>query len=994
MPLSEYSPRTLKTRKSPSKMEKKPIFGRLALVVAITLVALFQWYPNTGGQDMVEVFEGELKPNHNIGDIIADLKERQKKLKRDETLSLDDWNEALAGKDLRDLVSDRLKGEVFPPVLLDEKLEERLLKDAQMEMAAARIGALYETELSKEDQKLKKAHSSLLRKIGLNPNNWNAPGPQHKEIINRELLKRVEQIASGKVQLGLDLRGGVQFVVQIQAKPDPERPGQLIDITDAERDQAIETFRSRIDSYGVTEPLIQAQGPDIIVIQVPALSQAQRDQVRRSITSVTSVAFHLTVRSSDADSYWEDYLSGKNENTVTQEDADEFNANYSKALGALLLIETNLDELGNEYTRGVFVEREASVPGRHINRASVSASELTGVPEIHFNLDGTGGTLMARATGRHKRDQPDPRRLGIVRTDTRIIGTGEKARAEQFKTLVSAPSINGRIATRGMIEGIDSYEEATTISSALNNPLENPVRIIESRTVDPSLGRRSIEQGYKAAIWGLIVVAVFMLIYYLLSGVMANIALSLNIVILLGVLCWFDATLTLPGIAGVVLTIGMAVDANVLIYERIREELNLGKSLKGAITSGYDKAFGTIFDANITTMIASLILIYMGKGPVKGFGYTLTIGIITSMFTALVATRVVMDFLLNAGIIGSDNSKRAMHLRPTAGLPKFDFLKYATPAFIGSWILIIIGFGFGASKGSSQMLGVDFEGGNSYLIDFNQTIADELEAQIDNEEFREKLSTEAGIDEQQIQASLQTDTREQDDGTTMDVKFLRLSFPVDADTDTVKKILPQLQAGAEFKVAQEDKVGPTVSGEITKTAFVAVGLALFGILIYVAFRYEFSFAIAAVIAILHDVLMTGGWFFLTGRELNAPIVAAALTIIGFSINDTIVIFDRIRENLKMGTRGSFADVMNKALNQTLSRTIITSGTTLVSTGALYFFGGPVINDFAFTFLVGVITGTYSSIYIACAIVLWWHKGKRPELSVGIAETNDPVEATT
>ena len=184
-----------------------------------------------------------------------------------------------------------------------------------------------------------------------------------------------------------------------------------------------------------------------------------------------------------------------------------------------------------------------------------------------------------------------------------------------------------------MIEGIDSYEEATTISSALNNPLENPVRIIESRTVDPSLGRRSIEQGYKAAIWGLIVVAVFMLIYYLLSGVMANIALSLNIVILLGVLCWFDATLTLPGIAGVVLTIGMAVDANVLIYERIREELNLGKSLKGAIASGYDKAFGTIFDANITTKIAALILIYMAKGPVKGCGYPLTIGIITSMFS-------------------------------------------------------------------------------------------------------------------------------------------------------------------------------------------------------------------------------------------------------------------------------------------------------------------------------------------------------------------------
>jgi len=192
---------------------------------------------------------------------------------------------------------------------------------------------------------------------------------------------------------------------------------------------------------------------------------------------------------------------------------------------------------------------------------------------------------------------------------------------------------------------------------------------------------------------------------------------------------------------------------------------------------------------------------------------------------------------------------------------------------------------------------------------------------------------------------------------------------------------------------QLDKVGPSVSDEIQKSAAIAVMLALFGILVYVAFRYEYSFAIGAVIAILHDVAMTGGWFFLTGRELNAPIVAAALTIIGFSINDTIVIFDRIRENLRMGSRGSFADVMNKSINQTLSRTIITSGTTLLSTATLYFFGGTVINDFAFTFLVGVIVGTYSSIYIACFIVLKWHKGKRPELASPTTDT-DPVPAVT
>ena len=522
------------------------------------------------------------------------------------------------------------------------------------------------------------------------------------------------------------------------------------------------------------------------------------------------------------------------------------------------------------------------------------------------------------------------------------------------------------------------------LANSLENPLENKVEIIEERDVDPSLGRDSIAKGYKAAIWGLAAVAVFMLFYYLLTGVVANIALALNITILLGVICWFGATLTLPGIAGIVLTIGMAVDANVLIYERIREELNVGKSLKGAIASGYDKAFGTIFDANITTMIASVILIYMGKGPVKGFGVTLTIGILASMFTALVVTRLVMDMLLQAGIIGSEKSKRLMHLRPTANLPKFNFLKYAKPAFIASWALIIVGFGAGLLKGTDKMLGVDFAGGYSMLMNIDPGSANKLNDDIESGSFREQLSLATGIDGAQIQAQLQTeqDTREQK---------LRIDFPLGTDdvdnAFNVEGEVKRLYSDASLERIQLDKVGPSVSGEIQRSALIAVVLAMFGILIYVAFRYEYSFAVGAVVAILHDVLMTGGWFFLSGRELNAPIVAAALTIIGFSINDTIVIFDRIRENLRMGTRGSFADVMNTALNQTLSRTIITSGTTLLSTATLYFFGGTVINDFAFTFLVGVITGTYSSIYIACAIVLWWHKGKRPELAAPLVDTD-------
>ena len=288
------------------------------------------------------------------------------------------------------------------------------------------------------------------------------------------------------------------------------------------------------------------------------------------------------------------------------------------------------------------------------------------------------------------------------------------------------------------------------------------------------------------------------------------------------------------------------------------------------------------------------------------------------------------------------------------------------------------------TNAKNNMLGVDFAGGYSMLMNIDAGSAGKLNDDIESGSFREQLSLETGIDGAQIQAQLQTeqDTREQK---------LRIDFPLGTDdvdnAFNVEGGVKRLYSDASLERIKLDKVGPSVSGEIQRSALIAVVLAMFGILIYVAFRYEYSFAVGAVVAILHDVLMTGGWFFLSGRELNAPIVAAALTIIGFSINDTIVIFDRIRENLRMGTRGSFADVMNTALNQTLSRTIITSGTTLLSTATLYFFGGTVINDFAFTFLVGVITGTYSSIYIACAIVLWWHKGKRPELAAPLVDTD-------
>jgi len=450
-------------------------------------------------------------------------------------------------------------------------------------------------------------------------------------------------------------------------------------------------------------------------------------------------------------------------------------------------------------------------------------------------------------------------------------------------------------------------------------------------------------------------VVVFMLAYYLIGGVVANLALLMNIFVLLGVMCSIDTTLTLPGIAGIVLTAGMAVDANVLIFERIREELAAGKSLRGALNAGYGKAFWTIFDSNLTTLISAVIMIWLGTGPVKGFGVTLAIGLCVSMFTALVVTRLVFDFLIGRGII--THLKFMSLIKPT----QIDFMRLAKPAFIMSWVLILIGMGYGIYRGK-DVLGVDFAGGDSITFSYEQKVS--------VAEIRDVLAKQGITDAQIVPKS--------SPGGGLPTIQVIVPFSEDGKLGAqVQKLIPDSFPNAGLSVKQIDRKGPAVGDEIQLSAVKSLLLALFGVLVYVAFRYEFSFSIGAVIAIVHDVLMTMGWFFLTDRQLSAPMVAAILTIVGFSINDTIVIFDRIREDLKLGIKGSFRDVMNLAINQTLSRTIITSGTVFLATLSLYVFGGSVINDFAFTFLVGLLTGTYSTIYIASAVVLWWHKGHRP-----------------
>ena len=750
---------------------------------------------------------------------------------------------------------------------------------------------------------------------------------------NTYILNRLQREVAGKIKLGLDLQGGTSFLMEM----DLSKLSDTNDVSGA-LSQAVEVIRKRVDRFGVAEPIIQPAGDNRILVQLPGLTEDDRARAVANLQKTAYLEFRLA-----------------------HERSEELALTGEIPPGYELLKRVERDPKGGQRVVQVVVKKkgEPGLTGNIIKQAVAMRGTL-GELEINFTLTPEGAERFAVVTRENK-----DRILAIVLD-------GE---------LYSAPYIRGEIPNgSGQITGNFDVASARELAGVLENPLKAPLRMLYSNDVDPTLGKDSIASGIKASLYGVVAVAAFMLVYYMLAGVVANIALLLNIIILIGVMCAVGTTFTLPGIAGIVLTIGMAVDANVLIYERIREELAKGKSLRGAVAAGYDRAFGTIFDSHITTLISSIILIYMGTASVKGFGVALTIGVAASLFTALVVTRLIFDWLLAKNLIKSLNM---LHIIRSS---KLDFMKWAKPAFIASWLLIAVGIGYGFKRGAG-VYGVEFTGGDTIVLGLDQAHVPDVSkvrAVIDDLKIGEPMIS--------YQAALDTG-----------IKTLRLTLratekaPDASVGETDKFVVEKLRATfpeAKFEVKSTDKVGPIIGEELRNTAISAALLALLGIMVYVAFRYEFSFAIAAVVAIVHDILMTMGCYFLTGvfghgRELNSTTVAALLTIIGFSINDTIVIFDRIREDLKLGVRGTFRELVNQALNQTLSRTIITSGTVFLATMSLYIFGGGPVNDFAFTFLVGIITGTYSSIFIASALVLWWHKGQRPNIGGGVVAV-DPT----
>jgi SecD/SecF fusion protein len=703
-----------------------------------------------------------------------------------------------------------------------------------------------------------------------------------------------------KIALGLDIQGGTSFLIRLVASDKAINKGML--------DQAVEVIRKRVDYFGASEPIISPVGNDRILVQIPGLDTAKIQEARDQLSRVAKLEFRLVYP--DSGERLREIDQGK------QVIPPEYRIEVYKHAAE-----------GNEkpIEERLLVKKKADLGGDRVSGSSAYYGNEGWTVQLKF--DSEGAKKFGQLTEQYK-----GHRFSIV-----LDGL-----------IQSAPVIRDAIyGGDAVITGKFSEEEARGLASVLENPLQTPVSIEEERSVSPTLGMDSIRASILAGLVGLAITLVCVAIYYKIPGLVANLALLINIVLLIGALTMFHFVLTLPGIAGIILTIGLSVDANVLIYERLREEMALGKSLKVAVKAAYEKAFSSIFDANVTTLITAAILFWKASGPVKGFAISLTLGILASLFTALIVGRNCLGWFVDTGRL-----KRISMLHLISA-QNINFLGKGFLACMCSLALLLAGAIAFHARGDRNF-GVDFRGGDLVTMSAPN--------KIDIGQVRGALKP-IGFADASIQESAQGGK-----------SYITVRTPLNT-SDKVEKQIIQSMPNTGFKVEGSERVGALVGGELAKNSLIALGLGILGILIFVTFRFELSFAVGAIVALLHDVLMTVGMFSLLGRELTLTMVGAVLTIAGYSINDTIVVYDRIREGLASGRRGSIEQIMNESINQTLSRTILTSTVTLIPILCLFFFGGAVLRDFSLAIIIGVVVGTYSSIFIASPIVLWWTRAR-------------------
>tara|TARA_B100001758_G_scaffold143421_1_gene123512 strand:+ start:3558 stop:6578 length:3021 start_codon:yes stop_codon:yes gene_type:complete len=529
----------------------------------------------------------------------------------------------------------------------------------------------------------------------------------------------------------------------------------------------------------------------------------------------------------------------------------------------------------------------------------------------------------------------------------------------------SYPTVQSEIAGgRSSITGDFSLNEAKDLANILKSgKLPAPARIIEEAIVGPSLGEEAISSGLTSFVFALILVLIYMIFYYSGAGLVSNIALISNVFFIFGVLSSLGAVLTLPGIAGIILTIGMSVDANVLIYERIREEMHNGKGLKLAITDGYNSAYSSIIDANVTTLLTGIILYTFGTGPIKGFATTLVIGILTSLFAAIFITRLVISLRLAKGKTIAFSNKLTHRAFKNINI---DFIGKRKRFYVLSAILILLGIGSLITKGLNY--GVDFVGGRTYVVRFDKSV--------DNEALRSSL-TAVFVDADGLSYTPQVKTFGDDNQVKITTSFMIESNEIETDAIVESRLSDGLAAsGLEYEIMSSQKVGPTIADDIKDAAVWSVVFSLLVIFLYILVRFRrWQFSLGAVSAVFHDVLIVLSIFSVLygilpfSLEIDQAFIAAILTIIGYSLNDTVVVFDRVREYLNNNKKKGVHDIMNGALNSTLSRTINTSLTTFFVLLIIFIFGGEVIRGFMFALMVGVLVGTYSSLFVASPIML-------------------------
>lgn len=812
------------------------------------------------------------------------------------------------------------------------------------------------------------------------------------------------------IRLGLDLEGGYSFTLEIDQDAlrqtiieRAEAEGKTLTeeeiATQMERamrnanETAVEVVRARIDTLGTEEPVISGGSNGRIYVQMPGASEEKRQQAEELVRSVAFLKFSLVDQKSN-EKATKLLLSDKAPRGYKlAEDGDgkscyikdlSQNVDYTSPEYALYLRKFGNPNPGTnfmlekrsdgkmDYYYPIFVKRKVELTGENLSRAKTDTNPQTGERIVSLEFDSKGRRKFADVTGKNIGQQ-----LAIILDDV----------------VYSAPVIQSRIDGDAIITGHFSLEEARQLQNVLNaGSLPAPLKFIGKRFVDPTLGEDAISASKKAIIVGCLGILAFLIFYYRKLGFVAAVALILNILLLpvfaviaSGILSAFaqDATasssiaklpvLTLPGIAGILLTIGMAVDANVLIFERTREEVAAGRPTFASIMAGYQRAFLAIFDGNLTTIITAIILFVFGTGLIRGFSVTLVAGILASMFTALVVTKLIFQ-----ATVKPDTTKKIKMMELVSPTININFIKKAKAFILASVILIIVLDAVALIRGindPSSIFAVDFTGGAKVTFE----VENKDKAPLNN--IRSTLAT-AGIDD----AKPQYQTADNSDAETAnEISFLEISTVHtelnNKEISTVMETaLVKAMPEAGIKFIDVDSVGSQIGSEMKRTAYIAIALSTIAMLLYITLRFEFGFALGAIVALVHDVLITIGIFTAFGFQFNLTIVAAMLTIVGYGVNDTIVLFDRVREELKLNNKLSFPELANKCINVTLSRTLLTSITTLITVAALMIFTSGDIFGFATCMLIGIIVSTFSTIFIATPVMLAWYKNKRPNFT--------------